>query len=96
MWKPPFKTFDGQFRDDYHNLCLILLVYSGDSKPDFLRKIGIDHIENNMVRCRQSARTLVVAQVDPVTGMGQFLDIGKGHGLCLYSYGCKMLKKLFG
>lgn len=39
--------------------------------------------------------TIVVVAIDSGTNTGYLLDVEKGKSLMLYSYGCKMLKKIF-
>ncbi len=90
--------FDEQVQNG-KNTCLILMIYSNepmDQNTQFLRNVGTLQIADSMVLNMYSPKTLVVVGVDPVTGIGQYLDMGKGHNLYLYKYGCKMLKKLFG
>ena len=53
-------------------------------------------IADNMVLDMYASKTIVVVGVDQTTCIGRYLDIGKGHHLYLYKYGCKMLNKLFG
>ncbi len=89
---------DKQFQNG-KSTCLILMIYSNepmDKNSQLLRNAGMIQIADNMVLDMYSSKTMVVVGVDPVTGIGQYLDMGKGHNLYLYKYGCKMLKKLFG
>ncbi len=78
------------------NNCLILMLYTREPDTELLRKAGILQIADNMVRDRNAPTTVVVVGADPVTGIGQYLDVGKELNHYLYKYGCKMLKKLFG
>ncbi len=90
--------WDEQFQNG-KNTCLILMIYSNepmDQNTQLLRNAGMIQIADNMVLDMYSSKTMVVVGVDPVTGIGRYLDMGKGHNLYLYKYGCKMLKKLFG
>ncbi len=84
---------------DGKNTCLILMIYSNepmDQNTQLLRNAGMVQIADNMVLDMYASKTVVVVGVDPVTGIGRYLDMGRGHHLYLYKYGCKMLKKLFG
>ncbi len=90
--------FDKQVQSG-NNICLILMIYSKepmDQNTQLLRNAGMVQIADNMVLEMYSSKTMVVVGVDPVTGIGRYLDMGKGHNLYLYKYGCKMLQKLFG
>ncbi len=87
--------FDKQVQGG-NNICLILMIYSKEPNTQVLRNAGMVQIADNMVLDMYSSKTMVVVGVDPVTGMGRYLDIGRGHKLYLYKYGCKMLEKLFG
>lgn len=81
------------------SICLILMIYSNEpmaQTTQLLRNAGMVQIADNMVLDMYSSKTILVVGVDPVTGIGRYLDIGKGHNLYLYKYGCKMLQKLFG
>ncbi len=81
------------------NTCLILMIYSNEPtarNTQLLRNAGMVQIADNMVLDMYSSKTMIVVGVDPVTGIGRYLDMGKGHNLYLYKYGCKMLQKLFG
>lgn len=90
--------FDKQVQDG-KCACLILLIYSNEATDDtteLLRNAGMLQIADNMVLDMYASKTLVVVGVDQLTNIGRYLDIGKGHHLYLYKYGCKMLNKLFG
>ena len=79
--------------------CLILMIYSNeltDENSELLRNAGMLQIADNMVLDMYASKTMVVVGVDQTTCIGRYLDIGKGHNLYLYKYGCKMLNKLFG
>ncbi len=89
--------FDREFQHG-KSTCLILMIYSNESTDQdthLLRNAGMVQIADNMVLDMYSSKTILVVGVDPVTGVGRYLDIGKGHNLYLYKYGCKMLQKLF-
>ena len=90
--------FDKQVQDG-KCACLILLIYSNeatDETAELLRCAGMLQIADNMVLDMYASKTMVVVGVDQTTCIGRYLDIGKGHHLYLYKYGCKMLNKLFG
>ncbi len=93
-----WKRFD-QYVQNGKNSCLILMMYSDEpsaQNAQVLRNVGTRQIADNMVLDMYSLTTMVAVGADPVTGVGCYLDIGRGHHLYLYKYGCKMLKKLFG
>ena len=90
--------FDKQVQDG-KCACLILMIYSNEATDDtaeLLRCAGMLQIADNMVLDMYSSKTMVMVGVDQTTCIGRYLDIGKGHNLYLYKYGCKMLNKLFG
>ena len=92
-----WNHLDRAFRNE-QGTCLILLIYSNeptDRNTKLLRNVGMAQIADNRVLDQYSSKTMLTVEVDPVTGVGRYLDIGKGHNLCLYKYGCKMLRKLF-
>ena len=92
-----WSQLDSTFQNE-QSTCLILLLYSNgptDQNTRLLRNVGMAQIADNTVLDRYSSKTMITVGVDPVTGIGRYMDIGKGHNLCLYKYGCKMLRKLF-
>ncbi len=93
-----WNYLDKQFQNG-KSTCLILMIYSDEpteQNTQLLRNAGMVQIADNMVLDMYASKTILVVGVDPVTGIGRYLDIGKGHHLYLYKYGCNMLKKLFG
>ncbi len=90
------------FNQQEHNeksACLILLIYANqvaEKHTELLRNAGILKIADNMVLDIYAPKTMIVVGVDQSTHIGRYLDMGKGHHLYLYKYGCKMLRKLFG
>lgn len=84
---------------DGKNVCLILMLYTSemtDKEAGYLRNAGKCKIADDMVLDVYSLKTMVVVGVEQTTHIGRYLDIGRGHSLYLYTYGCKLLEKLFG
>lgn len=80
----------------WKNLCLILLVYMdevGECERKEIKEIGKQYIIAGTVSPKLSATVLVIA-VDSISNMGYFMGIKK-RNLSLYSYGCRMVKRLF-
>ncbi|MDE7231694.1 MAG: hypothetical protein K2N37_01260 [Lachnospiraceae bacterium] len=81
----------------WNNLCLILLVYMdevGECERKEIKEIGKQYIIAETVAPKLSTSVLAIA-VDSVSNMGYFMDIKK-RNISFYSYGCRMIKRLFG
>lgn len=80
----------------WNNLCMILLVYMdevGKCERKEIKEIGKQYIIAETVAPKLSASVLVIA-VDSISNKGYFMDIKK-HNISFYSYGCRMIKRLF-
>ena len=81
----------------WNNLCMILLVYMdevGECERKEIKEIGKQYIITETVVAPRLSASVVVIAVDSVSNMGYFMDIKK-RNISFYSYGCKMIKRLF-
>lgn len=79
------------------NCCLLLFVYLdelGEAEKKNIKEIGKRFIALETINPHIEA-TIVVVAIDSGTNTGYFSDVEKGNSLMLYSYGCKILKKIF-
>lgn len=80
------------------NNCLCLLVYldrMDENDRTIIKELGKTGIYIDETVGAYADITYVVAAVDKETNIGYFLDIGKRYGIALYSYCCRMIKKVF-
>ncbi len=80
----------------WNNLCMILLVYMdevGECERKEIKEIGKQYIIAETVAPKISTSILVIA-VDSISNKGYFMDIKK-RNISFYSYGCRMIKRLF-
>ena len=81
----------------WNNLCMILLVYMdevGECERKEIKEIGKQYIITETVVAPKLSSSVLVIAVDRVSNMGYFMDI-KRHNISFYSYGCRMIKRLF-
>ena len=81
------------------NPCLLLFVYLNkvdEEEKKFIKKLGTDAIVAESITSSLLGESTVVIAVDRSTYKGYFLDIGRNSVVTIYSYGCKMLKRLYG
>lgn len=82
----------------WNNLCMILLVYMdevGECERKEIKEIGKQYIiTETVVASKLSASVLVIA-VDSISNRGYFMDVKK-RNISFYTYGCRMIKRLFG
>lgn len=82
----------------WNNLCMILLVYMdevGECERKEIKEIGKQYIITETVVAPKLSASVLAIAVDSVSNMGYFMDIKK-RNISFYSYGCKMVKRLFG
>ena len=80
----------------WNKLCMILLVYMdgiGEPERKEIKEIGKQYIIAETVAPKLSTSILVIA-VDSASNKGYFMDIKK-RNISFYSYGCRMIKRLF-
>lgn len=80
-----------------NNLCILLLVYMdevGECERKEIKEFGKRFIIAEMMAVSKLSVTFLAIAVDSRNSMGYFVDIKK-RNLSLYSYGCKMVKRLF-
>lgn len=80
-----------------NNLCILLLVYMdevGECERKEIKEFGKRFIIAEMMAAPKLSVTFLAIAVDSRNNMGYFMNIKK-RNLSLYSYGCKMVKRLF-
>lgn len=80
------------------NLCMLLFVYMdevGEREKKDIKELGKKNIVIESVINPNPSLTVLVIAADRGTNTGYYMGIGRHGALTLYSYGCKMLKKLF-
>lgn len=88
-----------QFGKKEKNLCMLLFVYMdevGERGIKDIKELGKRNIVLESVINPNLALSVLVIAVDRKTNTGYYMKIGRHGGLTIYSYGCKMLKQVFG
>ena len=81
------------------NLCMLLFVYMDavrEREKQDIKELGKRNIVLESVINPNLSLSVLIIAVDRGTNTGYYMKIGRHGRLTLYSYGCKMLKKLFG
>lgn len=78
------------------NVCFLILIYM-DKIGEKDRAYAKEYSKNSIARevVLKSKATVLTVVIDKSTYTAYFLDIGKGKKGTLYSYGCKLLGKIF-
>ena len=79
------------------NLCMLLFVYMdevGEREKKDIKELGKGTIVMESVINPKISLSVLVIAVDRRTDQGYYMEIGRHGSLTLYSYGCKMLRKL--
>lgn len=91
------QLFEGKRKEK--NLCLLLFVYMdeiGEQEKTEIKELGMNQIVmGSVINPNISVAVLVIA-VDCKMNQGYYMESGKRGGISLYSYGCRMIRKLFG
>ncbi len=80
------------------NLCMLLFVYMdevGEREIKDIKEIGKSNIVVESVINPNISLTVLVIAVDRRDNKGYYMEIGRHGRLTLYSYGCRMLRKMF-
>lgn len=84
-------------RKKRETVCLLLFVYMdevGERERNEIKELGKNRIVVETILMPTVPVSVVVVAVDRGTDCGYFMDVRKRNGISLYSYGCRMLKKI--
>lgn len=87
-----------QSQKKWNNLCFIIFVFMDTINKDTMTTIkdfGKNRIITKTVIYPKSSTSVIITAIDRQTGFCYFMDT-TGHNISLYSYGCRLLKKLSG
>lgn len=82
-----------------NNLCLLLFVYMdeiGEREKKDVKELGKDQIIVQYVINPNVLVSVIIIVIDRQTGTGYYMEGRKFGWISSYSYGCRMLRKLFG
>lgn len=82
-----------------NNLCLLLFVYMdeiGEREKKDVKELGKDQIIVQYVINPNVLVSVIIIAIDRQTGTGYYMEGRKFGWISSYSYGCRMLRELFG